>query len=79
MWDQPLPLVVKSLVNSFPLLIPVKLTAPAYRTDTMKSPTCVVVTAGPAVLLETTAPLAVLVASGAAVETPETSHSDISR
>jgi len=79
MWAQPLPLVVKSFVNSFPLLMPVKLTAPAYRTDTMKSPTCEVVTAGPAVLLETIEPLATLAASGAAVEIPETSHSYISR
>src|SRR5580693_4258124 len=79
MWAQPRPLVVKSFVNSLPPLVPVKLTAPAERTDTMKSPTCEVATGGPAVLLETIEPLAALAASGAAVEIPETSHSDISR
>src|SRR5580692_1947543 len=78
MCAQPLPLVVKSFVNSFPLLVPLKVTAPAYITDKTKSPATVVVTTGPATLLETTSPLAMLDASGTEVETPDTSHSVIS-
>ena len=60
-------------MNSFPLLMPVKLAAGANITDTMKSFACVVVTAGPGVLLEMN-PLEILVASGDTVEVPDTSQ-----
>ena len=74
----PFPSLVKSSVNSLPLLMLVKLAELANNTDTIKSPVCVVITAGPAVLLETTLPLAMLTASGGDVDSPETSHSVIS-
>lgn len=74
----PFPSVVKSSVNSLPVVMLVKLAELANNAETIKSPVCVVVTAGPAVLLETTLPLAMLAASGGEVESPETSHSVIS-
>ena len=72
----PFPPVVKSLVKSFPELMPLKVVAPARITDTTKSPVPVVVTAAPGVVLATV-PVAVLAASGVEFNSPETSHSPI--
>ena len=75
---QPFPYVLKSFVNSLPLEMVVKLVPMANRTDKMKSPACVVVTAGPGVLLRVTLPLEMLVTSGGKVEIPNTSQTVIS-
>lgn len=58
--------------------MPVKLAFRPSRTDTIKSPTWVVVTAAPGVLLRVTVPEAVLSASGAKAKTPDTSQDVIS-
>ena len=77
MCAHPFPRVVKSSVNSLPLVMPVKSAVLANSTDTIKSPACVVVTAGPGMLLSVTLPLEMLVASGLELETPDTSHTVI--
>jgi hypothetical protein len=74
---QPFPNVLKSSVNSLPLLMEGKVAPLAYKTDNMKSPALVVVTAGPGVLLRTTRPLEMLVAFGDELETPNTSQAVI--
>src|SRR5947209_7701492 len=78
MCAQPFPLVPKSSVNSFPLLIPVTLPTPSYKTAMMKSPECVVVTGAPGMVVLTMLPKELLTASGLEVEIPETSQDVIS-
>ena len=73
----PFPSVPKSAVNALPLVMALRFEVLANMMDTIKSPTCLVVTAGPGVLLRVRLPLEVLVASGLEVESPETSQAAI--
>ncbi len=66
------------ICKSLPLEMAVKFVFMANSTEMIKSPVCVVVTAGPEVLLRVTVPLAVFVASGAADKIPDTSQVVIS-
>jgi hypothetical protein len=75
---QPFPFVLKSSVNSLPLVMLEKLAAFANRTDKTKSPPSVVVTAGPGVLFRVTLPLEIFAASGGEPAIPDTSQTAIS-
>jgi hypothetical protein len=56
--------VLKSLVNSLPVEIPLMLVFITSKTEMMKSPPSGVVTDGPGVLVRVTVPMAVFVAPG---------------